>query len=899
MALSEAAKRLWAKSDRGRSDGHWLPLIAHLLDVAAVTEAIIEREQLIERYAEDLGLTSESAVPWLTTLVGLHDIGKAFPGFQLQWKRQGRELGRELLERAGFPLPRSITDGAQPAHGVVSHHLLTKLLQRHGLTRRAARDIADALGAHHGFRAKHSELREARYKIGTGLWDEVRSWLCEQVLETNGAIHHPAPSIEELSGQGFMRLAGLTSVADWIGSNVEFFPFERPLDDLAAYYRDARKHARDALELLRWPRLEPKAPAFNELFGFPPRTLQTKTIELAQNLGEPTLLLVEAPMGEGKTEAALYAHLLLQKALGHRGFYLALPTQATGNAMFDRVATFLAKLGFSEPPDLQLIHGAALLDERFQAMKLDVGELRNPEQRVIAREWFTHKKQALLSPHGVGTVDQGLLSVLNVSHQFVRLWGLANRTVIIDEVHAYELYTSTLIERFLMWLRALGSSVILLSATLPSQVRTRLVTAYGGALPADDKPYPRITRVSSQGTRVEALKARKLSYELHEAPLEIEPLAKLLRELSEAGGAVGCIVNTVDRAQKLYSALQELSGEAEVRLFHARYPAKQRKDIEVWAVDTLGKKTAAPRNVILIATQVAEQSLDVDFDVLVSDLAPIDLLIQRAGRLHRHDDPTTFQRPRPAKHDRARLYVSGLAKATPLPDITSYFWHMVYAPAVLLRSWAVLRERERLTLPDDLEPLLELVYGNATLPDVSEQFLQALQPAMTKLEDEKAEHERLARERALAEPAGFLDALIEDVPYRDDDDPETNRYLRAATRLGEPSITVVLLHEKDGKFSLTADGQTPVDLETKPSFEEAKLLLLHAVSLSNKTVFHALATSVPEHFPNAWRESALLRHARVLKLKDGRCSITGKFAIRLDETLGVIYERAEGNQEDA
>lgn len=898
MTLSEAARSLWAKSDRGRSDGRWLPLIAHLLDVAAVTEAIVEREQLKERYAEDLGLTSDAAIPWLAALVGLHDIGKAFPGFQLQWKRQGHELGRELLKRAGFPLPRSITDGEQPAHGVVSHHLLTELLQWHGLTRRAARNIADALGAHHGFRAKHSELREARYKIGIGFWDEVRSWLCEQVLETTGAIHHPAPSVEELSGQGFMRLAGLTSVADWIGSNVAFFPFERSVNDLAAYYRDARKHARDALELLRWPRLEPQTLDFRELFGFPPRALQDKAIELVQDVGEPALLLVEAPMGEGKTEAALYAHLLLQKSLGHRGFYLALPTQATGNAMFDRVATFLAKLGFREPPDLQLIHGAALLDERFQAMKLDVGELRNPEQRVIAREWFTHKKQALLSPHGVGTVDQGLLSVLNVSHQFVRLWGLTNRTVIIDEIHAYELYTSTLIERFIMWLRALGSSVILLSATLPSKVRTRLIAAYGGALPVDDKPYPRITRVSSQGTRVEALKARKLSYELYEAPLEIEPLAKLLRELSEGGGAVGCIVNTVDRAQKLYAAVQALPGEAEVRLFHARYPAKQRKAIETWAVDTLGKKTPEARNVILIATQVAEQSLDVDFDVLVSDLAPVDLLIQRAGRLHRHDDPTTFQRPRPARHDRARLYVSGLARAAALPDITSYFWHMVYAPAVLLRSWAALRGRERLTLPDDLEPLLELVYDSATLPNVSEQFLRALQPAMTKLEDENAEHERLARERALAEPSGFLDALVEDVPYRDDDDPEINRHLRAATRLGEPSITVVLLHKIDGQCFLTADGQMPVDLETKPSFEEAKLLLQHAVSLSNKTVFHAIATPTPEHFPNAWRESALLRHARVLRLKDGRCSITGKLAIRFDEALGVVYERAEGNQGD-
>jgi CRISPR-associated endonuclease/helicase Cas3 len=888
--LSEAARSLWAKSDRGRSDGRWLPLIAHLLDVAAAAEAIVEREKLAERYAEDLGLTAEAAVPWLAALVGLHDIGKAFPGFQLQWKRQGRELGRELLERAGYPLLRSITDGKQPAHGVVSHYLLTNLLQRHGLTRRAARDIADALGAHHGFRARHEQVSQVRHKLGSGLWDEVRTYLCEQVFETVGAVNCPAPTIAKLSGQAFMRLAGLASVADWIGSSVKFFPFERSLDDLTAYYHDARKHAQGALELLRWPRLESKLPEFDALFGFPPRSLQSKTIGLLQHPGGPTLFLVEAPMGEGKTEAALYAHLMLQQNLGHRGFYLALPTQATGNAMFDRIVKFLAKLGLSEPPDLQLIHGAALLDERFEAMKLEVGEPRDPEQRVVAREWFTHKKQALLSPHGVGTVDQGLLSVLNVGHQFVRLWGLANRTVIIDEVHAYELYTSTLIERLVVWLKALGSSVILLSATLPQEVRTRLIAAYGGTLPADDQAYPRITRVSNQGTKVEALEARTLSYEVHEAPLHIEPLATLLRELSEGGGAVGCIVNTVDRAQKLYTALQELPGEAEVRLFHARYPAKQRKDIETWVVGTLGKKTLEPRNLILIATQVVEQSLDVDFDVLVSDLAPIDLLIQRAGRLHRHDDPTTFKRPRPSKHKWARFYVAGLGREADLPDITSYFWHKVYAPAVLLRSWVALRKHEHLTLPDDLEPLLELVYGNATLPGVSETFLQALQPATAKLEEEKAEHERLARQRALAIPEVFLEVPIEDMRYSDDDDPEVNRHLRAATRLGEPSLTVVLLHEQDGQLSLTADGRTPVYFETEPSFEETKLLLQYAVSLSNKTVFHALADPTPEHFPNAWRENALLRHVRVLKLKDGRCPIGGKLVVKLDDALGIVYE---------
>ncbi|MDQ3398515.1 MAG: CRISPR-associated helicase Cas3', partial [Deinococcota bacterium] len=680
MKPSKASSRLWAKSDRGRTDGRWLPLIAHLLDVAACTEAILEWEgkHLKALYATDLGLSAEAVTPWVAALGGLHDLGKAFPGFQLQWTSNGKELGRERLEPGGFTWAVSETEGTPPAHGVVSQYLLKSLLPELGFSKEAARNIADALGAHHGFRASGVDLNEVSRKLGTGLWVTARQWLLEQVLRVTRAADYPAPGVSELSGEAFMRLAGLVSFADWIGSNSKFFPFERSIDDLEVYYDDAVKRANQALEQLGWPKAEPRTLAFNEVFGFPPRSLQTKTIDLLRENHEATLLLIEAPMGEGKTEAALYGHLLLQNGVGHRGFYLALPTQATGNAMFSRTVRFLEKLGFTEPPDLQLVHGAAILDEKYADMKLNVGEPWKPEQQVVAREWFTHKKRALLSPHGVGTIDQALLSVLNVSHQFVRLWGLGNRTVILDEVHAYELYTSTLIERLVSWLRSLGSSVILLSATLPKATRQRLLEAYGGSLPEDDKPYPRITCVSSAGTLVKGLSAKPLAYELHEAPVDIEPLAVFLRELSEGGGAVGCIVNTVDRAQKLYQAVKGLAGTAEVKLFHARFPVKQRKGIEDWVVDHLGKKTQEPRNIILIATQVAEQSLDIDFDVLVSDLAPVDLLLQRAGRLYRHDDPEAFQRQRPPKHDKAHLYVAGLVQNASIPDITTYYWHKVY-----------------------------------------------------------------------------------------------------------------------------------------------------------------------------------------------------------------------------
>ena len=191
-------------------------------------------------------------------------------------------------------------------------------------------------------------------------------------------------------------------------------------------------------------------------------------------LEEPGILLVEAPMGEGKTEAAFYAHLELQRRFGHRGMYVALPTKATGNAMFLRTLKFLRKHGTDRKLDLQLLHGATLLNDTFQNLRLS--GIHDPETggEIRAGEWFTSKKRALLSEYGVGTVDQAILPILPVRHNFVRLWGLANRVVVFDEIHAYDAYTGTLLVHLLRWLLALGSSVVLLSATLPPSIRRKL-----------------------------------------------------------------------------------------------------------------------------------------------------------------------------------------------------------------------------------------------------------------------------------------------------------------------------------------------------------------------------------------------------------------------------------------
>jgi CRISPR-associated endonuclease/helicase Cas3 len=914
MMLSDAARALWAKSDRHKK-GHWHPLIGHSLDVAASTLVLLKREPESTRklFSGELEISEEAVLAWIPGLIGTHDIGKCIPGFQLQWQRDGQSVVRAHLEQQGFPWVASDVEFGVPPHAIASQVFLEVALRDAGFTKKTARLLAEALGAHHGFRASSKDVKFARSKMGSDLWQTSRDQLFKSILEATGASNYSAPTALDLSGEGFMRLAGLTSVADWLGSNSSFFSYRGRITDVlthdivdsTAYFQEAVKQAERALNNIGWRGEQPKNLTFTAIFPFKPRPLQQIVMDLLEGVTGPVLLLVEAPMGEGKTEAALFGHHLLQHQVGHRGVYIALPTQATSNAMFDRVRTFLEKLGFQDPPDIQLVHGAAILDEKFNDIKLDVGDWESAlqeQQGVMASEWFTPKKQALLSPHGVGTVDQTLLGVLNVGHHFVRLFGLANRTIVFDEVHAYELYTSSLIERLVTWLQALGSSVILLSATLPSEVRARLIRAFGSDETGTDVPYPRVTRVLGSTATTAALEARSLQFKLGEAPLEPVELARFLFDQYLLGGAVGCVVNTVQRAQDVYAELQRLlASEFDPKkhvLLHARFPANQRLEIEEHLKKLIGEKHNELRNVIVVATQVIEQSLDVDFDVLVSDLAPIDLLLQRAGRLHRHNDPLSFQRPRPDAHSIARLYVSGLQPGLSMPDISSFYWDWVYAPAVLLRTWAVLRHRFQLCVPEDLNDhpktkaasLLEQVYSSSQLSgEFSEGFENALTNAQEKLEEEKESERKMAQAQLLPKPELLFDSLENDEQLVDDDDPEVSQRLRAVTRLGDPSITLIPLYRQGQDFFLEPTFETRINLKQKPNLEMAKTLLRRAVSLSNKTVFFHFAY---QKAPEGWRESALLKHARVLPLETNQYVVRDGFKIVLDRTQGVMYDRS-------
>ncbi len=896
--LSEAAKALWAKSPKLETDppdGH--SVIAHLLDVAACAWEILEREPVstIQLFAIDFGLELDQTKPWVCALVGLHDLGKASPAFQQKWEG-GRERVKEYL-----PWNNNQTKPPDDVpHSAVSQLELCRLLPTRGWSLRAARLAADAVGAHHGWRVEAGLLGKAdtRAENGGVQWANVRTELFEAVLEALNI--QSTPNSDFLTAGAFQRLAGLTSFADWIGSSLPFAQFEA----VETYFLLAKKRARIALDKVGWSAREPlidKKQSLEKTFSylvepeavFYPRALQIAIVDLLKGVTSPTLLIVEAPMGEGKTELALYAHLELQRLNGHRGMYVALPTQATGNAMFNRTQDFLKQFGEARASrlDLQLLHGATLLKAEYQDIVIkDIAD--KPEELVVARAYFSHRKRALLSEYGVGTVDQALLGVLNVKHQFVRLWGLGNRVVVLDEVHAYDTYTGSLIETLVQWLFALGSSVIVMSATLPAKKRIALLEAFGSEN-HDSKPYPRITKVSSKKTTcVHVPASGHKTVFIKPLNQEDEVLADTLLELTKVQGCAVFISNTVDRAQRLYRLLKDNEFGTPVLLFHARFPVAERQKREQACLEAFSKKGSKanpnrPVKAILIATQVVEQSLDLDFDLMISDLAPIDLLLQRAGRLHRH----SVNDGNRGIHTEPVLFIAGLTDATIQPDLETNHWQFVYAKYILLRTWQALAGTQQLEFPDDIDTLVQLVYGDTPLGELNENLKQILEKAHLLLLGEEDRNVIDATQAVIGNPQ---DTSWEDPTrgFRSSTEDEVMAGTkRVSTRKGEESITVVPIFKIAGAFYLDSNATKPVSDKARLDLEAAKEIYAQSVRLGRKAIVYGIEQHVKQHFKSLpWQETPLLQGMMPLILEGGIAQF-GKTLVRLDSEEGVVYEK--------
>ena len=893
---------LWAKTADGDT-GLYHPLPLHLLDVAACADVLLEREpeSTRSRMASILGLDWETARPWLLLLISCHDLGKACPAFQLKW--QGK--GAALLSRGGFHVP-GIHD-THVNHAFVSQYALENLLTHAGWPESLAQLCADAAGCHHGSRASSTEIAQRipgnRFGVDARNWETVWEDLFSAMCKTFGV--GVVPRKTDLSGPDFMLLAGLISFVDWIGSNEDWFVFGTPqnCDDLRGWFDRRRMVAEKALDAIGW---EDRTPLLGEHRTFfevfpkcrPPRHLQEVVAQAAEETDPLSLFLIEAPMGEGKTEAAFYAHIELQRRFGHRGLYVAMPTKATGNAIFTRMVDFLRSMRSTRTLDLQLLHGAAQLNKEFQNLRFAPIYGEDKDSTIRAGDWFTHKKRALLSEYGVGTVDQALLTILPVRHYFVRLWGLANRVVIFDEIHAYDAYTGTLLFHLIRWLRSLGSSVILLSATVSPEFRRRLAHALGATLPDTEVEYPRLTVFPAGGARakqtcIKADPARRRKLCVRRLGTKLEDILVSLKENLPHTGYAAVVVNTVQRAQDLYNLLgdgecilenntcigKRLADDTEVHLLHARFPADERqiREKEIFSVygeaGTAGTPVQRSGRRILVGTQVVEQSLDLDFDMMITDLAPVDLVLQRAGRVWRHERGT-----RPLLDP--LLCIAGLAGHSPGPFGDPLWWDHVYHESILIRTWQILRDpaySNKIVLPDALDSLVECVYEGLAMP-TDQDVLERLDKTELETLGEQGAQRTMAHQSIIGLPDDGSWKDTSRFYLYDEDEPGAHRSLIAQTRLGEDSVTVIPMLPDDR-----------INGREKHHFEVAKVLASRALTLSRKKVvrkFRALGV------PDGWQRTPLLRNCYPMPLDENGCWIEDP-NVRLDTQLGIVYTPEE------
>lgn len=789
--------RYWGKADPQVGGLHLAAF--HCLDVAAVAERLLQRHAVLRsRLAGMLRLSAPDVAPFVALLAALHDFGKFDVRFQLKApetaatlhpRRSGVVVGPYDHGAAGYHQLRSLDDVVQRRLGPKVRPLLQAVCGHHGELPSNAQPPSSTLA----FRALALEDQQAR-----------RQWL-EAVLDLFASRRAPLPWTQAPTLATVELLAGLCSVCDWLGSQAEYFPYRALPESLEGYYSTALSQADTVLDAVGLADAQARAQTFEALFpGRSPRDVQRVTESLELPVG-PCLVVVEAQMGSGKTEAALSLASRMLARGDASGAYVALPTMATSNGMFRRVADVAPRL-FQGRVNLMLAHGRSAANEVFRqliARPLRHSSPEDAEASVVCARWYLSRKRSLLGQLGVGTVDQAMQAAIQVRHHFVRAFGLATSVVVIDEVHAYDAYMEVILERLVEWLGALGAPVILLSATLPAHRRQVLVDCYLRGLGAPHHPllsagdqasYPLVTVASGQGVSQvgsdSIAHARSIRVELLSTDAPEEVVLTRLAELVARGAMVGWIRNTVSEAQAAYDVAMSLGLSA--TLFHARMRGRDRQAIEDEVLRTYGP-TGERKGGLLIATQVVEQSLDLDFDLLVTDLAPIDLVLQRCGRLHRH---ARDQRPEGTEQTTLIVCAPSPGQVDALGFGPSKY---VYDPVSLWLSFDSLAQQRTLELPADLRPLVEDSYApeRRTQRLASASNADALQNAEDELK-RALEVRRGNAQRACIPPAASPPGAF--ACLGDDDE-----VVQALTRDGQSVTLLPVLW--DGEEGRSLDGE--------------------------------------------------------------------------------------------
>ena len=681
--------------------------------------------------------------------------------------------------------------------------------------------------------------------------------------------------------------------------------------------------------------------------------VQARTLEEARTMELPGMLIVEESTGGGKTEAALMAAEVLAARTGRAGVLFALPTQATTDAMFSRELSWLERIeeayaAGGAPSDfaVQLVHGRARLNEEARVLRRRGYEIRDrllgalggqadsvprpagigwdEEEARTSRTastkrrrradlailaWFNGRKKTMLADFVVTTVDHLLFEAMRAPHLAMRHLGLSRKVVVVDEVHSYSTYMNVYLDRALTWLASYGVPVVLLSATLSEARCTALVDAYrrGLRLAAGEQvprtpalqtlrtPFPCLVTAGRERTEVTATSASGRRSTVRLRRLTKDALVPLLTEALADGGCALVVRNTVRRAQETYELLRETFGE-DVGLNHARFTIGDRLAKDADLLRRFGpprSRPDRPHRAVVVATQVVEQSLDVDFDLLVSDLAPIDLVLQRMGRLHRHD------RPRPPRLATPTCYIDYLPSTASDDPAVEPGAKAIYGEQDMLMSAAaldrVLDGPGVVTVPDDVHDLIEAVYG-ADAP-VPPRWQETVSQAREAYEAERSNKFKSAQGFLLDEPkkSRRSTSLVGWLHTTASDNEEKGR---AQVRDGEDSLEVILLdlHRVGGQEEPRTLPCQPggtvhiIPTDRVPDPKVVRAMALSAVrlpaSLSNTRVIDQVIDELERWVVPAWQDEPQLRGQLFLLLEDGRAHLGGK-TLEYSPTTGL------------
>ena len=809
--------RYWGKTRRDEGSGepfHLLPY--HCLDVAAVGKRLLQAHRVFrEGLATLTGLDETQLIRWIVFFLALHDLGKFAVSFQqlkpeLLARLQQRKSKQPYTERHDYLGYAFWLKRLKPRMQEVG--MLKKSRLRGGL--QSIDYWIHSVTGHHGQPPKQQyagflfddHFEPADQKAATDFIGDLISFTLNDGFEFPDI---PTDKAKESS----WWLAGFAVLSDWLGSNADYFPFRSEPMELADYWEIAIDQAEKAVNETE---LLPASPAsglsVEQLIpaaeNIEPTPLQKLSVEIT--LGDrPQLFILEDVTGAGKTEAAiLLAHRLMQKGLAG-GIYFGLPTMATANAMYARLGDIYRQLfSVQTNPSLVLAHSARNLSEKFRQSLLPethqpesgYGNGDAPPASLHCSQWLADsRKKALLAELGVGTIDQALLGVLPSRHQSLRLLGLMHKVLLVDEVHACDAYMQLLLCNLLRAHAMAGGSAILLSATLPQSQRQELLDAFTDGLKQPGRmlnanTYPLLTHFNGEVTAEFPLETRA-TVRRHVRVEFIDSLQAVEQSLTDsvASGQCACwIRNTVADAREAYTQLKSRYPEWNIALFHARFALAGRLAIEQKVLNRFGKESnhEQRQGQILIATQVVEQSLDLDFDRVITDLAPIDLIIQRAGRLHRHrrdavGNPIneTDQRPQPvitvhapawSDEPSAEWFKSHFPKAQTVYEDHGQIW----------LTMKLLRENGGFRMPEDARALIEGVYGSET--DIPEGLWRASADAQ-------------GENRARASVASLNQLKLES-GYTTLDAANWWDEALTPTRLGEETTTVWLARWENGKI---------------------------------------------------------------------------------------------------